>query len=314
MARRIEELDFLKCVFIILMIIFHLVYIGDKYPYLKSVVYTFHMSGFLIISGYLLNTKKEILPFLRMILWIIIPYALMETCYVIMASILPVREHIAVLSPLVIVKKIFIAPIGPYWYLHTLILCSVVWYFLDRMKLFNNMSRLILVGICYFVLSYYFGLLSFDNAIYFMAGILIRKSGITFISAFQPCKLSLLPLILLCCFLNNLKRGTLAGITITYLSVSFLLSIYQYLPSKLKKISGFIGHNTLILLLFSPVFTLLSKQFIPLFSFDSTGILFTCVAVTFTLFGSFGIVWIMDQLNTTRFFLGKKRFLVYEDV
>lgn len=61
MEKRIEELDYLKCVFIILMIIFHLVYIGDKYPYVKSVVYTFHMPGFLIISGYLLNTKKRLL-------------------------------------------------------------------------------------------------------------------------------------------------------------------------------------------------------------------------------------------------------------
>ena len=41
--QRIEELDFLKGVFIILMITFHLVYIGDSYPYAKQIVYTFHM-------------------------------------------------------------------------------------------------------------------------------------------------------------------------------------------------------------------------------------------------------------------------------
>ena len=33
MNSRVKELDFLKCIFIILMIIFHLVYIGDSYPY-----------------------------------------------------------------------------------------------------------------------------------------------------------------------------------------------------------------------------------------------------------------------------------------
>lgn len=53
MESRVKEIDYLKCIFITLMIIFHLVYIGDKYPYAKQIVYTFHMSAFLIISGYL---------------------------------------------------------------------------------------------------------------------------------------------------------------------------------------------------------------------------------------------------------------------
>ena len=51
MQQRIDELDFLKGVFIILMITFHLVYIGDSYPYAKRVVYTFHMPGFLDYIG-----------------------------------------------------------------------------------------------------------------------------------------------------------------------------------------------------------------------------------------------------------------------
>lgn len=57
MESRVKEIDYLKCIFITLMIIFHLVYIGDKYPYAKQIVYTFHMSAFLIISGYLANNR-----------------------------------------------------------------------------------------------------------------------------------------------------------------------------------------------------------------------------------------------------------------
>lgn len=41
------------------MVVFHLAYIGDEYPYVKQVVYTFHMPAFLIISGYLANIRKE---------------------------------------------------------------------------------------------------------------------------------------------------------------------------------------------------------------------------------------------------------------
>ena len=60
MKNRIAELDYLKSIFILLMIVFHLVYIGDKYPYAKSLVYTFHMPAFLIISGYVMNIAKGI--------------------------------------------------------------------------------------------------------------------------------------------------------------------------------------------------------------------------------------------------------------
>lgn len=41
MESRVKEIDYLKCIFITLMIIFHLVHIGDKYPYAKQIVYTF---------------------------------------------------------------------------------------------------------------------------------------------------------------------------------------------------------------------------------------------------------------------------------
>ena len=65
MEHRIKELDYLKSIFILLMIVFHLVYIGDKYPYIKQIVYTFHMSAFLIISGYLDNVQKDIRSFVK---------------------------------------------------------------------------------------------------------------------------------------------------------------------------------------------------------------------------------------------------------
>ena len=57
MEHRIQKLDYLKSIFILLMVAFHLVYIGDKYPYAKQIVYTFHMSAFLILSGYLTNIQ-----------------------------------------------------------------------------------------------------------------------------------------------------------------------------------------------------------------------------------------------------------------
>lgn len=107
MESRVKEIDYLKCIFITLMIIFHLVYIGDKYPYAKQIVYTFHMSAFLIISGYLANNRKDARSFLRKFLWIFIPYACMEAAYTVMSHFLPVRESVDAITPTVLLDKIF---------------------------------------------------------------------------------------------------------------------------------------------------------------------------------------------------------------
>ena len=106
MKQRVEEIDFLKCIFILLMIVFHLRYIGDTYPYAKSLVYTFHMPAFLIISGYLMNVQKSGTQFFRAMGWIFVPYALMETGYVLISAVLPVRDRVADLSFLLWADKL----------------------------------------------------------------------------------------------------------------------------------------------------------------------------------------------------------------
>ena len=120
MQKHIPQIDFLRCVFIVLMVLFHLVYIGDSYPMAKQVVYTFHMPGFLLISGFLSNTDKPLKAFARQLLWLMVPYMVMEAGYTVMASLLPIREHIDRLTLGVLLEKLFLAPLGPYWYLHTL--------------------------------------------------------------------------------------------------------------------------------------------------------------------------------------------------
>ena len=108
MQNRVREIDYLKCVFIVLMIIFHLVYVGDKYPYAKQVVYTFHMPAFLVISGYLANMGKGFGKLAKQIKWLFVPYAVMEAGYVYMASLLPIREHIDELTAAVFFDKLLV--------------------------------------------------------------------------------------------------------------------------------------------------------------------------------------------------------------
>lgn len=309
MEHRIKELDYLKSILILLMVAFHLVYIGDKYPYIKQIVYTFHMPAFLIISGYLTNVQKDIRSFMKKLLWIFIPYLCMETGYVLMSHILPVRENVPEISSSILLHKIFIKPLGPYWYLHTLIICSLLYYLAFRYTRMKIISQVIILGLGLFAVSYWGGIMVFANAIYFLAGVIIKQSKLPFIRIFQPSLLALVPMILLCCFPDNLNRGILAGITITYLAIIISLYAHSYLSKGIRQCSYFIGRNTLVIFLFSPLFTILCKMFLPFLFFEPTGILFMIISVAITVSGCIVIAWSMDKLHFSRFFFGQDAIL-----
>lgn len=291
------------------MVAFHLVYIGDKYPYIKQIVYTFHMPAFLIISGYLTNVQKDIRSFMKKLLWIFIPYLCMETGYVLMSHILPVRENVPEISSSILLHKIFIKPLGPYWYLHTLIICSLLYYLAFRYTRMKIISQVIILGLGLFAVSYWGGIMVFANAIYFLAGVIIKQSKLPFIRIFQPSLLALVPMILLCCFPDNLNRVILAGITITYLAIIISLYAHSYLSKGISQCSYFIGRNTLVIFLFSPLFTILCKMFLSFLFFEPTGILFMIISVAITVSGCIVIAWSMDKLHFSRFFFGQDAIL-----
>lgn len=115
---------------------------------------------------------------------------------------LPVRESIPEVTPIILLHKIFIKPLGPYWYLHTLIICSLLHYLAFRYTHMKTISQLILLGLGLFATAYWGGLIVFANAIYFLAGIIIKQSKLPFTQIFQPSFLALIPIMLLCYFLT----------------------------------------------------------------------------------------------------------------
>lgn len=306
---RILELDFLKCVFILLMIVFHLVYIGNRYPVAKAFVYTFHMPGFLIISGYLLNVHKPVPQFLRYIQWIFVPYLLMESGYVVMASVLPIREHIQQLTFGLFLDKLFLHPLGPYWYLHTLMLCGIVTYVVAQLASHHRVWMLLGVLLCLWVLAL-LGLVTWINAVYFCVGVALRLYHRPFVDTFHPAWWSFIGIVLVAtCVPNALQRHTIGGMLIVYFVISFLLWLYPYLPKGMAKIALFIGRNSLILLLFSPMFTVLSKLFQSYLLFEPSGMLFMLVALLFTVVGSFTVAYILQKLHVARYVFGKSRII-----
>lgn len=308
MPPRTHEIDFVKAVMILLMIAFHLVYIGDTYPYAKRIVYTFHMPAFLIISGYMLNTGKTARQYLTTLLWIFIPYAVMESGYTLSAALLPIREHVDNLSPALLAEKILLHPLGPYWYLHTLMLCGATCFAVFRLPRLPLPARFIVLGLCYWALSDIMHIVSLPCALYFMAGTVLRHCRVAFLAFFRPSVLAVVPFALLAAMPQYHDRGTFGGICMVYLSISLCLTLFGLCHGGILRTMLFIGRNTLPLLLFSPIFTLLAKSYQPaMLKIDHTGMLFLAVSVVLATAGCLAMAAAMDHTGVSRFFFGKKK-------
>lgn len=307
---RLGELDFLRAVMIILMISFHLVWIGDNYPYMKSIVYTFHMPVFLIISGYLTKLNGTFPSNIHRITWLAVPYLIMESLYILGASVLPVREHIENLNINTFLDKLLLHPIGPYWFLHTLILGSATLFlFSHLLKKLGNTTCLILAGIA-FALYSKLGIASLEMLLYFLAGAAIRERGFNFVATFFPSWLSVIALLMLVVSPQNLHPHTAGGILIVFLTISFLLKLYPHIGGKFLRTFLFIGSNTLPIFLFSPLFTFICKPLQPILSFEPTGLLFLLASLTLCLAGSLTVAYILDKLHISPYIFGRNNVLI----
>ena len=309
-GKRIDEIDWLKFVFILLMIAFHLVYIGNAYPEVKRFVYTFHMPAFLLISGFMLNLSKSPGAFLRSMLWIAVPYLLVESGYIVMASILPIREHIDRLTLGVFFSKLFLHPLGPYWYLHTLVVGGLSAYVTLGLAPLRRSVAYVLLFSLYSALSIGLGLMSFANAMYLFAGIVLRQSGALFLSFFRASWLSVIPIVLLSLHSSNFSKSTLGGVLMVYFMMSLCLAVYPRTKGIPRSIALYIGRHTLLLLVFSPVFPILAKSYQSLLlRVEPTGMLFMLVSVAFAVAGSLGVGWLCDRLRLSRWIFGRERVL-----
>lgn len=306
---RMGELDFLKCVFILLMITFHLVYIGDTHPWAKQVVYTFHMPGFLIISGYLTNTSKQPKAFLRSLLWIAVPYAVMESGYIVMASLLPIREHIDQLTPMVFFDHLVLNPLGPYWYLHTLVLCQFVIYGIMNLPQLRLVTRVVLAGLILYNFACHCHLASLSCTLYFLGGAVVRQSGLRFTDFFKASPLALAVFAVLVAYGANLDKATAGGVLIVYSVISFCLWAYGILPHAVLRPLLFIGRNTLPLFLFSPMFTIVCKGFLPYVPFDPSGTVYLALSLPLCIAGSLAVARLLELTRLAPLLFGKPKII-----
>ena len=147
----------------------------------------------------------------------------------------------------------------------------------------DDFGLLIILELCFWGISQVAGLIVFSYSMFFWVGVSLRALNFDFLTWFSPSAWSVVPLVVLCCSPENIGGFNLAGCAIVYLMVSFLLWAYTILPSPVVRVCMHVGKNTLCLLLFSPIFTMLSRMYLPLFMFEQRAFALLCLRLCLLL-------------------------------
>lgn len=243
MSNRILQLDFLKGILIINVIMIHLIYLGECHPDFKRFLLLFTTPSFFVISGYLAHVNKPTRLFSKKVFWWLVPYIIMEGAYIVMASLLPIKEHIDQLSLAVFLDHLFLSPLGPYWYIHDLIVCYVGYFSLHKAL---TAKRLWLI-IPYIIIMIILALsvpkyTSLQSVLFFSAGIIIKHSTDNFVKFFHPSWIALPILAILYIFHDDVKMiDLIRNVIISYIAMSSLLFVYSYLPKSSSISSIWLG-------------------------------------------------------------------------
>ena len=316
MERR-HEIDFAKGVLILLMVAFHLGYFHSQYPITTKCVYAFHMPGFLVISGLLFNVNKDLQAFLKSIKKIVIPYFVFETTYLlglIFLGRLIGASNASCNSFEEFLYELFLHPIGTYWYLYTIAICMSTYFCINRIvksSRFNSKWIVIAItSIAVIIEAYVIPSLKLENVAFFLLGVLLGQiSRESFFDKF-PSIWSIIPFIAVVYFSQEYNRLSLVGLFLTLFSLSFLLASYKKIrTTKVASSLCFVGRNTYSILLLSPIFTIGTKFYIPLFRFDSTAILWMIVSVTLVCLCCFLLAKLLDRMKIPETMWGTKLYV-----
>ena len=300
--KKITEIDFVRCVLMCIVILVHIVSLGELYPSAKTAAFTFFMPSFLIITGYLVNIDKNLRQFSVYILRIALPYIIMVTAFSLASLVMPVRDGLSELSVSALAERVFVTSIGPYWFLYDMIVCGVAYYAVFSLapRSIGLASRLSLFACLLYVEAWFIPLLTFGDASLYFIGVALRQMGVGFVRAFRPSFFSLLPFSVLI-VQRDLWNKWLC-LLLPFFAISFLVWCHDVFPSRIRNLINYLGHNTLPIYIFHPIFTMLSKFYLPFFAFDSTGILHAMATVFLSFLGSILIAKALDKTGTSRIF------------
>lgn len=309
--KRNDDINYTRTVLILFVILVHIVPFTTLHPQLKAAILSFMMPTFLLITGYLVNIKKGFREFSVYYLGILVPYVVMTVAYSVVSYFMPVRDGIHELSVSVILNKVFITSIGPYWFLHSMLICGLLYYicFAIPMRREYKMERLLTFAILLLMISLFTPLQSFKISSFYFIGVLLRQTDCDFGKVFYKSPLSLIPFCLLVFNSAFYDWGLITVVVMVYCFISFSSWLYGYIhDKKINKIVIIIGMNTFPIYIFHPVFTMASKFYKPWLAFDTSGWSLAIVTILIAISGSLAIAWVLDKTKTC-YLLGKESIL-----
>lgn len=325
MKQRNTDIDWIRAILIILMILIHIVSFGNAYPQLKAGILSFMMPTFLIITGYLVNIEKSPKEMGRYLMCLALPYVIMVTGFSVLSYFMPVRDGITELSLSQICEKIFVTSIGPYWFIQTMIICGILYYVSFKGAIWGTLRQgktTISTTTSLFIFATLLLLLSKTPALspsaatYYFIGAVLRQCHIGFDRIFRPSPVALLLWINLLGLEEWYDWGTLAIVFSCWCCISSLMWIHCLIKRLQDNVSVrktedtllYMGRNTLPIYLFHPIFTMAAKFYHPLFSWDRSEIIFALVTIFIAIAGSIGIAKMMEKTRLAYLF-GKGKML-----
>lgn len=325
MKQRNTDIDWIRAILIILMILIHIVSFGNAYPQLKAGILSFMMPTFLIITGYLVNIEKSSKEMGRYLMCLALPYVIMVTGFSVLSYFMPVRDGITELSLSQICEKIFVTSIGPYWFIQTMIICGILYYVsfkgaiwgtLRQGKTTMSTTTSLFIFATLLLLQSKTPALSPSAATYYFIGAVLRQCHIGFDRIFRPSPVALLLWLLLLGMEEWYDWGTLAIVFSCWCCISSLMWIHSLINHlqdnacvrKTEATLLYMGRNTLPIYLFHPIFTMAAKFYHPLFSWDRSEIIFALVTIFIAIAGSIGIAKMMEKTRLAYLF-GKGKML-----
>ena len=303
---RIQEIDMAKGVLILLMVAFHLGLFNTKYPYVCQIIHTFIMPGFLLISGYLFSANKEPQKFLKGIYGIVVPYIVFEIVYLLGVGML--GKFIGASNTfdggvLTLLSNIAFSPTGTYWYLHTVAICLTVYYIVNRYVM-KGLSGILISSIILYALSVGMSGFKWENIIYFIIAALFKNANLV-INEKLKSPIAALCFFLITVFADDISRCSVAGIGLTLTSLGFIFDLKDRIPKRISDYISYIGRNSLAIVLFSPLFTVVTKFYAPFFAFDESAILWTIFSLVLIVSLCLLCAILFDRLSLSRFIMGK---------
>ena len=323
--KRNTDIDWIRAILIILMILIHIVSFGNVYPQLKAGILSFMMPTFLIITGYLVNIEKSPKEMGRYLMCLALPYVIMVTGFSVLSYFMPVRDGITELSLSQICEKIFVTSIGPYWFIQTMIICGILYYVSFKGATWRKLRQgetTMSTTTSLFIFATLLLLLSKTPALspsaatYYFIGVVLRQCHISFDRIFRPSPAALLLWLLLLGMDEWYDWGTLAIVFSCWCCISSLMWIHSLITRlqdntcirKTEDTLLYIGRNTLPIYLFHPIFTMAAKFYHPLFGWDRSEIIFVLVTIFIAIAGSIGIAKMMEKTHLAYLF-GKGKML-----